>query len=36
LPLPEYLHTPRDIVLAVAVVLTVTTGVDYFRKAMKK
>jgi CDP-diacylglycerol--glycerol-3-phosphate 3-phosphatidyltransferase len=36
LPLPEYLLTPRDIFMAVAVVLTVTTGVDYFRKAMKK
>ena len=36
LPLPEYLHTPRDIFMAVAVLLTVTTGVDYFRKAMKK
>ena len=36
LPLPEYLHTRRDIFMAVAVLLTVTTGVDYFRKAMKK
>jgi CDP-diacylglycerol--glycerol-3-phosphate 3-phosphatidyltransferase len=36
LPLPEYLHIPRDIFMAVAVLLTVTTGVDYFRKAMKK
>jgi CDP-diacylglycerol--glycerol-3-phosphate 3-phosphatidyltransferase len=36
LPLPTYLYTPRDIFMAIAVLLTVTTGVDYFRKALKK
>jgi CDP-diacylglycerol--glycerol-3-phosphate 3-phosphatidyltransferase len=36
LPLPSYLHTPRDIFMAVALLLTVITGVDYFRKAFKK
>lgn len=36
LPLPTYLYTPRDIFMAIAVLLTVTTGVDYFRKALEK
>lgn len=36
LPLPEYLFLPRDILLGIAVVLTVWTGVEYFRGALKK
>jgi CDP-diacylglycerol--glycerol-3-phosphate 3-phosphatidyltransferase len=36
LPLPEYLFLPRDILLGIAVVLTVWTGVEYFRSALKK
>ncbi|NBY82424.1 MAG: CDP-diacylglycerol--glycerol-3-phosphate 3-phosphatidyltransferase, partial [Actinobacteria bacterium] len=36
LPLPTYLHTPRDLFMAVAVILTVSTGIDYFRKALTK
>ncbi|NCU78381.1 MAG: CDP-alcohol phosphatidyltransferase family protein [Actinobacteria bacterium] len=31
-----YLHTPRDLFMAVAVILTVSTGIDYFRKALTK
>ena len=36
LPLPSYLNLPRDIVMAVAIYLTISTGVTYFRKALKK
>ena len=36
LPLPEYLFLPRDILLAVAVALTLWTGYEYFRSALKK
>ena len=36
LPLPTFLNTPRDIFMLVAVVLTIVTGVDYFRKALRK
>ena len=36
LPLPTYLHTQRDLFMAVAVILTVSTGIDYFRKALTK
>lgn len=32
LPLPEVLHLPRDIFMAVAIVLTVVTGIDYIMK----
>ena len=36
LPLPTYLHLPRDILLGIAIVLTVWTGVEYFRNALLK
>jgi CDP-diacylglycerol--glycerol-3-phosphate 3-phosphatidyltransferase len=36
LPLPSYLNLPRDIFMAVAIYLTTSTGVTYFRKALKK
>ena len=36
LPLPTALNLPRDIFMAIAVYLTISTGVDYFRKALKK
>ena len=36
LPLPIWLHTPRDIFMAYAIYLTITTGLDYFRTALKK
>ncbi len=36
LPLPSYLSLPRDIFMAVAIYLTISTGVTYFRKALKK
>lgn len=36
LPLPSYLNLPRDIFMAVAIYLTISTGVTYFRKALKK
>jgi len=36
LPLPTFLHLPRDIFMAVAILLTITTGFDYFRKVLKK
>ena len=36
LPLPSYLNLPRDLFTAVAVYLTIITGVDYFRKVFKK
>jgi CDP-diacylglycerol--glycerol-3-phosphate 3-phosphatidyltransferase len=36
LPLPEYLFVPRDILLGVAVLLTLWTGYEYFRSALKK
>lgn len=35
LPLPDYLHLPRDIFMAVAVALTIWTGVDYIVKWAK-
>ena len=34
--LPTMLNLPRDIFMAIAVYLTISTGVDYFRKALKK
>ena len=36
LPLPSYLNIPRDLFTAVAIYLTITTGVDYFRKVLRK
>ena len=36
LPLPTYLHLPRDILLGIAIVLTVWTGLEYFRNALLK
>ena len=36
LPLPSYLNLPRDIFMTVAIYLTISTGVTYFRKALKK
>jgi CDP-diacylglycerol--glycerol-3-phosphate 3-phosphatidyltransferase len=35
LPLPSNLHLPRDLFMAVAVLLTLTSGFDYFKKALK-
>ena len=35
LPLPSYLNLPRDIFMAIAIYLTISTGVTYFRKALK-
>lgn len=36
LPLPDVLSLPRDIFMGIAVYLTIATGVDYFRRALKK
>lgn len=36
LPLPTYLHFPRDLFMAVAVLLTITSGYDYFKKVLAK
>ena len=36
LPLPESLYLPRDILLGVAIVITLTTGLDYLRNALGK
>jgi CDP-diacylglycerol--glycerol-3-phosphate 3-phosphatidyltransferase len=36
LPLPSWLHLPRDIFMSVAVILTITTGYDYFKKVMSR
>ena len=36
LPLPIWLHTPRDIFMAYAIYLTITTVIDYFRQVLKK
>ena len=36
LPLPSYLYLPRDLFTAVAIYLTITTGVIYFRKVFRK
>jgi len=36
LPLPTWLHIPRDTFMAVAIYLTITTGFDYFKKVLKK
>ena len=36
LPLPDVLSLPRDIFMGIAIYLTIATGVDYFRRALKK
>jgi len=36
LPLSESLYLPRDILLGVAIVITLTTGLDYLRSAFGK
>lgn len=36
LPLPTWLHIPRDAFMTVAIILTITTGYDYFKKVLKK
>ncbi len=36
LPLPTWLHTPRDLFMAIAIYLTITTGVAYFKQVIKK
>jgi CDP-diacylglycerol--glycerol-3-phosphate 3-phosphatidyltransferase len=36
LPLPHWLFIPRDLFMAAAVILTITTGIDYFKKALVK
>jgi CDP-diacylglycerol--glycerol-3-phosphate 3-phosphatidyltransferase len=35
LPLPEILHTPRDILLGIAIILTLTSGYEYLRNVVK-
>jgi CDP-diacylglycerol--glycerol-3-phosphate 3-phosphatidyltransferase len=35
LPLPEVLHMPRDILLGIAIILTITSGFQYFREVLK-
>jgi len=35
LPLPSWLHLPRDMFMAFTIGITLTTGFDYFRKALK-
>ena len=36
LPLPDVLFLPRDIFMGIAIYLTIATGVDYFRRVLKK
>jgi CDP-diacylglycerol--glycerol-3-phosphate 3-phosphatidyltransferase len=36
LPLPTYLYLPRDILLGIAIVLTVWTGIEHFRNVLVK
>ncbi|MEI8066641.1 MAG: CDP-diacylglycerol--glycerol-3-phosphate 3-phosphatidyltransferase [Actinomycetes bacterium] len=36
LPLPHWLFIPRDLFMAAAVILTITTGFDYFKKVLTK
>lgn len=36
LPLPTWLHIPRDLFMAIAIYLTITTGVAYFKQVIKK
>ena len=35
LPLPEYLYFPRDILLGIAILLTITSGYQYLRDVIK-
>ena len=35
LPLPEYLYIPRDILLGIAILLTITSGYQYLRDVIK-
>jgi len=35
LPLPSWLHIPRDIFMAATIVITLTTGFDYFKKVIQ-
>jgi len=35
LPLPDFLHIPRDILLGIAIVLTLTSGYGYIRNVVK-
>ena len=34
LPLPTWLHVPRDIFMAATIAITLVTGVDYFKKVL--
>jgi len=36
LPLPTFLYLPRDILLAIAILLTLYTGFHYFRNVLRK
>ena len=36
LPLPHWLFVPRDIFMGVAIILTITSGYEYFRQVLKK
>ena len=36
LPLPTWAHLPRDLLIAFTIGITLTTGFDYFKKALKK
>jgi CDP-diacylglycerol--glycerol-3-phosphate 3-phosphatidyltransferase len=36
LPLPHWLFIPRDIFMAVAITLTLTTGYEYFKGVLKR
>ncbi|MFM9099511.1 MAG: CDP-diacylglycerol--glycerol-3-phosphate 3-phosphatidyltransferase [Actinomycetota bacterium] len=36
LPIPTSLYLPRDILLGIAIVLTIWTGAEYFRQAIKQ
>jgi CDP-diacylglycerol--glycerol-3-phosphate 3-phosphatidyltransferase len=36
LPLPTWLNIPRDIFMAVAIYLTISTGFAYFKQVLKK
>jgi CDP-diacylglycerol--glycerol-3-phosphate 3-phosphatidyltransferase len=36
LPLPAWAHLPRDLLMAFTIGITLTTGIDYFKKALSK
>jgi CDP-diacylglycerol--glycerol-3-phosphate 3-phosphatidyltransferase len=36
LPLPTWAHLPRDLLMAFTIGITMTTGFDYFKKALSK